>query len=36
MQVVDVMGHLVFGRDTAPLEIRIDKGPDFISKALDY
>lgn len=36
VQIVDVMGRLLFERDAAPLKIRVDNGPQFISKALDY
>lgn len=35
-QVVDVMDRLLFERDTAPVNIRVDNGPEFISKALDH
>jgi putative transposase len=35
-QVVDVMNRLLFERDTAPSKIRVDNGPEFISKALNH
>ncbi len=33
-QVVDVMDRLLFQRGTAPAKIRVDNGPEFISRAL--
>ncbi len=34
-QVVDVMDRLLFERGSAPANIRVDNGPEFISQALD-
>lgn len=35
-QVVDVMDRLIFQRSTPPSKIRVDNGPEFISRALDH
>ena len=35
-QVVDVMDRLLFERGSAPAKIRVDNGPEFISRALDH
>ncbi len=35
-QVVDVMDRLLFQRGMPPDKIRVDNGPEFISKALDH
>lgn len=35
-QVVDVMDRLLFERSQSPGKIRVDNGPEFISKALDH
>lgn len=35
-QVVAVMDRLLFERGGAPAKIRVDNGPEFISRALDH
>jgi putative transposase len=35
-QVVDVMDRLLFERGSPPAKIRVDNGPEFISRALDH
>lgn len=35
-QVVDVMDRLLFERGCPPAKIRVDNGPEFISRALDH
>ena len=35
-QVVDVMDRLLFERGTPPSKIRVDNGPEVISKGLDH
>jgi putative transposase len=35
-QVVDVMDRLLFERGKPPVRIRVDNGPEFISRALDH
>jgi putative transposase len=35
-QIVDVMDRLLFQRGTPPDKIKVDNGPEFISKALDH
>jgi putative transposase len=35
-QVVDVMDRLLFERGRPPTKIRVDNGPEFISRALDH
>ena len=35
-QVVDVMDRLLFDRGCPPAKIRVDNGPEFVSRALDH
>lgn len=35
-QVVNVMDRLLFERGSPPAKIRVDNGPEFISRALDH
>lgn len=36
LTVVDVMDRLLFERGCPPTRIRVDNGPEFISRALDH
>ncbi len=35
-QVVDVLDRLLFDCGSSPAKIRVDNGPEFISRALDH